>query len=70
MKYHPEVDISEELGEDEGSYYQSMIGVLCWIVEYRRVDICCELSMMSSNLALLRERHLEEVFHPQESCKL
>ena len=31
-KYHPEVDISEELGEDEGSYYHSLIVVLRWIV--------------------------------------
>ena len=32
-KYRPEVDISKELGEDEGSYYHSLIGVLRWIVE-------------------------------------
>ena len=51
-KYRPEVDISEELGEDEGSYYHSLIGVLSWIVELGQVEICCELSMMSSYLAL------------------
>ena len=62
-QYRPEVDISEELGEDEGSYYHSLIGVLRSIVELGRVDICCELSMMSSHLALPRERNLEEGLH-------
>ena len=37
--YRPDIDITEELGEDESSYYQSLIGVLRWIVELGRVDI-------------------------------
>jgi hypothetical protein len=32
-------------------------------VELGRVDICLEVSMMSSHLALSREGHLEQVFH-------
>ena len=44
--YRPEIDITKELGEDESSYYQSLIGVLRWIVELGRVDICCEVSML------------------------
>ena len=52
INYRPEIDITEELGEDKSSYYQSLIGVLRWIVELGRVDICCEVSMMSSHLAL------------------
>ena len=59
----PEVDIGEELGEDEVSYYHSLIGVLRWIVKLGQFNICCELSMMSSHLALPRKRHLEEVLH-------
>ena len=62
-KYRPKVDISEELGKDEGSYYYFMIGVPRWIVELVRVDICCELSMMYSHLTLPIKRHLEEVLH-------
>ena len=62
-KYRPEVDISDELDEDEASYFQSLIGVLRWIVELGRVDICCELSMLSLHLALRRQGHLEEVLH-------
>ena len=61
--YRPEVDTSEELGPEKASYYQSLIGVLRWMVELGRVDICLEVSMMSSHLALPREGHLKEVFH-------
>ena len=35
--YRPEVDISDELDEEEASYFQSLIGVLRWIVELGRV---------------------------------
>ncbi len=45
------------------SYYQSLIGVLRWIVELGRVDICLEVSILSSCLALPREGHLEQVLH-------
>jgi hypothetical protein len=31
--YRPEVDISEELGPEDASYYQSLIGILRWMVE-------------------------------------
>ena len=61
--YRPEIDITEELDEDEASYYHSLIGVLRWIVELGRVDINTEVSMMSSHLALPRVGHLEQVFH-------
>ena len=40
-----------------------MIGILWWMVELVRIDICCEVSMMSSQLALPREGHLVQVFH-------
>ena len=46
-KCRPDIDITEELGEDESSYYQSLIGVLRWIVELGQVDICCKVSMLS-----------------------
>ena len=52
--YRPEIDISTELDAADASYYQSLIGVLRWIVELGRVDICCEVSMLSSCLALPR----------------
>ena len=33
------------------------------LVEIRRVDICCEVYMMSSHLSLPHERHLKKLFH-------
>ena len=61
--YRPEVDTTDELGPAEASYYQSLIGILRWMVELGRVDICVEVSMMSSHLALPRKGHLKELFH-------
>ena len=61
--YRPEIDVTRELGPEEASYYQSLIGILRWIVELGRVDICLEVSMMSSHLALPREGHLECLYH-------
>ena len=61
--YRPEVVTSEELGTHNASYYQSLIGVLRWMVDLGRIDICVEVSMMSSHLALPRRGHLKELFH-------
>ena len=33
------------------------------MVELGHVDICRKVSMMSSHLSLMRERHLKELFH-------
>ena len=38
--YRPELDVSPELEPAEAAYYQSIIGILRWIVELGRVDIC------------------------------
>jgi hypothetical protein len=56
-KYQPVIEFNE------ASYYQSLIGILRWIVELGRVDICCEVSLLSSHLALPRKGHLDAVFH-------
>ena len=61
--YRPELDVTPALCPEDASYYMSLIGVLRWIVELGRVDICLETSMMSSHLALPREGHLQAVFH-------
>ena len=44
-------------------YYQSEIGILCWMVEMGRIDIVMEVSLLASHVALPREGHLEAVFH-------
>ena len=61
--YRPELDGSPELDKTDSAYYQSLIGILRWIVELGRVDICLEVSMLSSHLVLPRQGHLEQVLH-------
>ena len=57
--YQPEIDIFEELYESEVLYYQSLIGVLWWIVELGRAEICVKVFMMSLQLTLPRVGHLK-----------
>ena len=59
----PELDVSPELMPRDSAYYQSLIGILQWIVELERTDICLEVSMMSSHLAMPRKGHLDQVLH-------
>ena len=61
--YRPEVDTSPELPLDEVFYYQSLIGVLRWIVELGREDIAMESSALASMMAMPRRRYLDAVFH-------
>ena len=61
--YRPELDSSPEMDGAGVAYYQSFIGIIWWMVDIDRIDIFCEVSMMSSNLALPREGHLAQVFH-------
>ena len=61
-KYRPELDSSPELSVEDASWYQSMIGILRWIVEMGRIDICVEVSMMSSQVAMPREGHLQQLY--------
>jgi hypothetical protein len=60
--YRPELDVTPELEPLDAAYYQSLVGMLRWMVELGRVDICLECSMMSSHLALPREGHLYQLF--------
>ena len=61
--YRPELDVSSELTLRDSTYYQSLIGILWWIVELWRINICLEVSMMSSHLAMPRKGHLDQVLH-------
>ena len=63
LNYRPEVDLSDPLDSHNVAYFQSLIGVLRWIVELGRADIACEVSMLSSYMALPREGHLSQLFH-------
>ena len=61
--YRPELDVSRELNVADAAYYQSLIGILRCIVELGQLDVCLEVSMMSSHLALPRVGHLEHILH-------
>ena len=61
--YRPELDVSPELTPRDSTYYQSLIGILRWIVELGRIDICLDVSMMSSHLALPRKGDFDPVLH-------
>eukprot|EP00957_Ditylum_brightwellii_P087311 6645632-Ditylum_brightwellii.AAC.1 len=55
--------MSPVLGPPEAAFNQSLIGILCWMVELGRVEICLEVSKLSSHLAMLREGHLNHVLN-------
>jgi hypothetical protein len=63
IKYWAGTDISPELEDEEASYYQSVIGVLRWAAELGCIDITCEVSMLSSFLAMPQQGHLDQVMH-------
>ena len=44
--YRPKLYFTPELRAKDATYYQSLIGMLWWMVELGRVDICCEVSML------------------------
>jgi hypothetical protein len=51
MSYEPELDDSTPLDPDAASYFQTIIGVMRWMVEIGRIDIETEVSLLSSHLA-------------------
>ena len=63
MGYKPEMDLTTPLEPELASYYQSLIGVMRWMVEIGRSDIATEVSMMSSHNDYPREGHFETVLH-------
>ena len=61
--YRPDINTTSELNAFDSAYYQSLIGILRWMVELGSVDICLEVSIMASHLALPRKGHLQQLFH-------
>jgi hypothetical protein len=59
--YRPEMDVTALLDADEANYYQSLVGVLRWIIEVGRIDITTEVSMLAAHMALPRVGHLYAV---------
>jgi hypothetical protein len=54
--YRPEDDVSPVLNQDDTTFYQELVGVLHLAIELGRIDISCEVSMLSSHLALALPR--------------
>jgi Reverse transcriptase (RNA-dependent DNA polymerase) len=63
ITFSPELDITEELNEDDITYFQELIGVQRWATEIGRVDILLEVSLLSQYQASPREGHLVQVLH-------
>ena len=61
--YMPECDMMPECDKDDARLHASLIGILRWLDELDQIDICCEVSMMSSHTVLPRERHLNHVIY-------
>ena len=57
--YRPEIDTTPELTPHDASYFQSLIGIMRWIVELGRADLVMETSALASMMALPREGHLK-----------
>ena len=61
--YSLELDFTEELNENDVTFFQQLIGVLRWATEIGRVDILLEVELLSQYQASPREGHLEQLMH-------
>ena len=51
--------MSYELTPEEVSHYQSLLGILRYIVELRKIDICLEVSVIALYVALPEKDYLK-----------
>jgi hypothetical protein len=58
---HPELDDSKELGEEDTTKYQSMIGALQWVISLGRFDVLTAVMTMSRFRSCPRIGHLERL---------
>eukprot|EP00956_Cyclotella_meneghiniana_P037436 scaffold138766_cov37-Cyclotella_meneghiniana.AAC.1 len=63
VEYSPDDDVSPLLDPGEANYFMQLIGILRWMCEIGRLDICTETSMLSSYSAMPREGHLKAALH-------
>ena len=52
--YHPELDATPEMSPVDSIYLQSLIRVIRWYEELICIDITCEVSIISSRIAIQR----------------
>lgn len=67
--YHPELDQSRILDDDETQLYQSYIGIIRWAVELGRIDLAHAAGVMARFSACPREGHLAVVLKMFAYCK-
>jgi hypothetical protein len=60
--YRHELDMSQERNAEKANYYQSIIGVLQWIVETGCLAIVTEVSMLAAHMGAPREGHIRAAF--------
>ena len=58
LGYERCMDVSPFLLPDEAYYFQTIIGVMRWMVELGRIDIAVEVSQISSFLEMPRQGNL------------
>ena len=58
LGYEPCMDVSQWLSPDKASYFHTIIVVMRWKVDLRRIDIAVEVSQLSSFLPIPRQGHL------------
>ena len=58
LGYEPCMYVFPLLSTDEASYFQTIIGVMGWMVELERIYIDVEVSQLSSFLAMTRQGNL------------
>lgn len=59
--YHPEMDDTDELNDEDVTLYQEFIGIIRWATEIGRVDVLHEVSIMSQYQGCPREGHLKNL---------
>ena len=57
------MDVTTELNDELASWFLQLIGILRWAVELGRLDIFVEVAHLSQHQALLRQGHLEVLYH-------
>jgi hypothetical protein len=60
--YHPELDISSPLNDEDTNLYQSYRTILRWIVKLGRLDIYVHVAFLSSHLTHPRIGYLEATY--------
>ena len=63
MGYDPELDISPELEPNAESVFQTIFGILRWMIKLQKIDIRTKVSLLLSHLALPTEGHLYAAVH-------